>query len=200
LRKLGKGQELIELTLSPQARKKWVDAPVTMEARLVTTTIKGREVKLLTSMTDPKRYIGADIAELYSHRWEIELGYREMKQYMLQGAITLRSKTPALVTQELWGMLLAYNLLRFMMCQMAYSLKSVMPYQIGFKQASIFLMSQLQLLPAVAAGRYPEILRYIIDMAESFVLPERRERSYPRAVKKRPSRYATRPSRKRELS
>ena len=40
----------------------------------------------------------------------------------------------------------------------------------------------------------------ILDMAESFVLPERRERSYPRAVKKRPSRYATRPSRKRELS
>ncbi len=40
LRKLGKGQELIELILSPQAPKKWVDAPVTMEARLVTTTIK----------------------------------------------------------------------------------------------------------------------------------------------------------------
>ncbi|WP_337914476.1 transposase, partial [Vibrio cholerae] len=84
---------------------------------------------LLTSMTDPKRYIGADIAELYSHRWEIELGYREMKQYMLQNSLTLRSKTPALVKQELWGMLLAYNLLRFMMCQMAYSLDTVMPYQ-----------------------------------------------------------------------
>lgn len=53
--KLGKGQELIELALSPQAWKKWIDAPVTMEARSVTTTIKGREVKLLTSMTDPKR-------------------------------------------------------------------------------------------------------------------------------------------------
>ncbi|EMO0969892.1 transposase, partial [Vibrio cholerae] len=73
------------------------------------------------------------IAELYSHRWEIELGYREMKQYMLQNSLTLRSKTPALVKQELWGMLLAYNLLRFMMCQMAYSLDTVMPYQIGFK-------------------------------------------------------------------
>ncbi|MEG9398274.1 IS4 family transposase, partial [Vibrio cholerae] len=52
-------------------------------------------------------------------------------------------------------------------------------------------------LPAVSPGRYPEVLRYILDMAESFVLPERRERSYPRAVKKRPNRYATRPSRKR---
>ncbi|EJL6296938.1 IS4 family transposase, partial [Vibrio cholerae] len=116
---------------------------------------------------------------------EIELGYREMKQYMLQNSLTLRSKTPALVKQELWGMLLAYNLLRFMMCQMAYSLDTVMPYQIGFKQASIFLVSQLQMLPAVAPGRYPEVLRYILDMAESFVLPERRERTYPRAVKKR---------------
>ncbi|WP_017016011.1 IS4 family transposase, partial [Enterovibrio norvegicus] len=105
----------------------------TLEARLITTKVKGKEVKLLTSMTDPKRYIGADIAELYSHRWEIELGYREMKQYMLQNSLTLRSKTPALVKQELWGMLLAYNLLRFMMCQMAYSLNTVMPYQIGFK-------------------------------------------------------------------
>ncbi|RGP94902.1 hypothetical protein BC352_19575 [Vibrio cholerae] len=51
------------------------------------------------------------------------------------------------------------------------------------------------MLPAVAPGRYPEVLRYILDMAESFVLPERRERTYPRAVKKRPNRYATRPSR-----
>ncbi|OEF55199.1 IS4 family transposase [Enterovibrio norvegicus] len=197
LRKLGRGQELIELSLTAQAKKKWADAPDTLEARLITTKVKGKEVKLLTSMTDPKRYIGADIAELYSHRWEIELGYREMKQYMLQNSLTLRSKTPALVKQELWGMLLAYNLLRFMMCQMAYSLNTVMPYQIGFKQASIFLVSQLQMLPAVAPGRYPEVLRYILDMAESFVLPERRERTYPRAVKKRPSRYATRPSRRR---
>ncbi len=198
--KLGKGQELVELKLSPQARKKWADAPETLQARLITKTIKGKEVKLLTSMTDPMRYPGADIAELYSHRWEIELGYREMKQYMLQNNLTLRSKTPELVTQELWGMLLAYNLLRFMMCQMAYSLKSVMPYQIGFKQASIFLLSQLQLLPAVAPGRIPEVMNYILDMAESFILPDRKERSYPRAVKKRPSRYATRPLKKRKLS
>lgn len=200
VRSLGRGQFLVELSLSPQAKNKWADAPETLQARLVTTQVKGKEIKLLTSMTDPQRYIGADIAELYSHRWEIELGYREMKQYMLQATLTLRSKTPALVKQELWGMLLAYNLLRFMMCQMAYSLNSVMPYQLGFKQASIFLISQLQILPAVAAGRYPEVLKYILDMGESFVLPERRERSYPRAVKKRPNRYATRPSRKRTLA
>lgn len=196
LRQLGRGQELVELTLSPQAKKKWHDAPETLEARLITKTIKGKEVRLLTSMTDPLRYPGQDIAELYSHRWEIELGYREMKQYMLQNTLTLRSKKPELVEQELWGMLLAYNLLRFLMCQMAYDQNKVMPYQIGFKQASLFLIGQLQQLPSVAPGRLPEVMNYILDMAESFTLPERRERSYPRAVKRRPSRYATRPSKR----
>ncbi|PMM07674.1 transposase [Vibrio breoganii] len=193
LRKLGRGQELVELKLSPQAKKKWDDAPETLQARLITKTIKGKEVRLLTSMTDSMRYPGKDIAELYSHRWEIELGYREMKQYMLQNNLTLRSKKPELITQELWGMLLAYNLLRFLMCQMAYDQNKVMPYQIGFKQASLFLVGQLQLLPAVAPGRIPEVMNYILDMAESFTLPARRDRSYPRAVKRRPSRYATRP-------
>jgi hypothetical protein len=195
--KLGRGQELVELKLSPQAQKKWADAPKTIQARLITKNIKGKEVRLLTSMTDAMKYPGADIAELYSHRWEIELGYREMKQYMLQNQLTLRSKTPELVTQELWGMLVAYNLLRFLMCQMAYNQKSVMPYQIGFKQASLFLIGQLQLLPAVAPGRIPEVMSYILDMSESFILPERRERAYPRAVKKRPCRYATRPPKRR---
>ena len=197
LSKVGRGQELVELKLSPQAQKKWGDAPQTLQARLITKTIKGKEVRLLTSMIDTMKYPGADIAELYSHRWEIELGYREMKQYMLQNQLTLRSKKPELVNQELWGMLVAYNLLRFMMCQMAYQQKSVMPYQIGFKQASLFLVGQLQLLPAVAPGRIPEVLNYIMEMSESFILPERRERSYPRAVKKRPCRYATRPPRRR---
>ncbi len=196
VRKLGRGQELVELKLSPQAKKKWHDAPEILEARLITKVVKGKEIRLLTSMTDPLRYPGKDIAELYSHRWEIELGYREMKQYMLQNNLTLRSKKPELVIQELWGMLLAYNLLRFLMCQMAYAQNKVMPYQIGFKQASLFLIGQLQLLPAVAPGRIPEVMNYILDMAESFTLPERRDRSYPRAVKRRPSRYATRPSKR----
>ncbi|MFA0202490.1 IS4 family transposase, partial [Vibrio breoganii] len=70
LRKLGRGQELVELKLSPQAKKKWDDAPETLQARLITKTIEGKEVRLLTSMTDSMRYPGKDIAELYSHRWE----------------------------------------------------------------------------------------------------------------------------------
>ncbi|QGR07202.1 IS4 family transposase, partial [Pantoea phytobeneficialis] len=84
------------------------------------------------------------------------------------------------------------NLLRFMMAQMAYSLKNVEPYQMGFKQAALYLTGQLSILPAVAPGKIPRIINEIMEMAGSFVLPKRRQRHYPRAVKKRPKRYAFR--------
>lgn len=198
LRKLGAGHEQVELTLSPQARKKWPDAPEVLTARLISKEINGKRIQILTSMCEPHRYPVADIVDLYSHRWEIEHGFREMKQHLLNNELTLRSKKPELIRQELWGVVLAYNLLRFMMVQMAYSLKGVEPYQIGFKQASLYLTAQLSLLPAVAPGKIPGVMNKILAMAGSFVLPARRLRHYPRAVKKRPQRYASRHTKKRE--
>ncbi|WP_448622912.1 IS4 family transposase [Dickeya fangzhongdai] len=82
VRKLGKGDHLVTLKTSPQARKKWPELGDTMTARLLTVTRKGKVFYLLTSMTDAMRYPGVEMAELYSHRWEIELGYREIKQTM----------------------------------------------------------------------------------------------------------------------
>lgn len=183
------GDELIELTPSPQARKKWPTLPATLRARLLTKLLKGKPVKILTSLLDTKRFPAADIVDLYAHRWEIELGYREMKQYLLQNRLTLRSKTPALIRQELWGVLLAYNLLRFQMAQMAYSLKSVEPNELSFTLAANFIIKELTLMPAVSPGRIPEVIRSIQEMAPAFVLPHRRERKYPRMVKRRPQRY-----------
>ncbi|MGE6235395.1 transposase, partial [Aeromonas media] len=100
VRKLGRQDALVQLKTSPQARKKWPQLPETMVARL------------LTSMVDPMRFPGADIIALYGHRWEIKLGYREMKHSLQQHKLTLRSKKAAGIRQELWGVLLAYNLLR----------------------------------------------------------------------------------------
>lgn len=115
-----------------------------------------------------------------------------MKQHLLNNELTLRSRKPELIEQELWGVVLAYNLLRFMMAQMAYSLKGIEPCQLGFKQASLYLTAQLSLLPAVAPGKIPKIINEMLEMAASFVLPVRRMRCYPRAVKKKPQRYALR--------
>ncbi len=191
VRKLCSGNELVELSTSPQARKKWPGLPHTIEARLLSKTVKGKRVQILTSMVDSKRYPPADIVDLYTHRWEIELGYREMKQQLMQNRLTLRSKKPDMVRQELWGVLLAYNLLRFAMAQMAYSLKGVEPNQLSFSQSYGFIIKELTILPAVSPGKVPAVINDMMAMAKAFVLPHRRERSYPRAVKKRPQKYPT---------
>ncbi|MFT5709291.1 MAG: IS4 transposase [Oceanospirillaceae bacterium] len=85
--------------------------------------MKGKLYSILTSITDPLLYPVANIADLYAHRWEIELGFREMKQYMLNNQLTLRSKKPEMIEQELWDVLLSYNLIRFQMAKMSHSLK-----------------------------------------------------------------------------
>jgi len=187
--RLCRGNWLVELTTSPQARQQWPGLPDTLPARLLTRLVKGKPVRLLTSMTDSRRYPATDIVDLYSYRWEIELGYREMKQHLLHNRLTLRSQLPDMVRQELWGVLLAYNLLRFQMAQMAYSLKGVEPNELSFTQAAAFLIRQLSMLPAVSPGRVPEVMQTITDMAPAFVLPYRRERHYPRAVRRRPQKY-----------
>ena len=198
IRKLASGSALVELTTSPPARKKWPTLPETLQARLLSKTIKGKRVEILTSMLDVQRYPSADIVELYTYRWEIELGYREMKQHLMHNRLTLRSKKPEMVRQELWGVLLAYNLLRFAMGQMAYSLKNIEPNQLSFTQATAFLIKELTLLPAVSPGRVPETINRIIEMAPAFILPDRRERCYPRVVKRRPQKYPVRLDRRKK--
>lgn len=115
VRRLGKQDALITLKTSPQARKQWEGLPDTLTVRLVSRKVNGVERQVVTSMTDAMRYPAADIAELYKHRWEIELGYREAKQYLCGNRWTLRSKLPEMVRQELWGILLTYNLVRYQM-------------------------------------------------------------------------------------
>jgi IS4 transposase len=189
VRKLGRLDKIINIKTSPQARKKWPDLPEAIEARLVTRTIKGKEYTVITSMTDPMRFPVADIADLYAHRWEIELGYREMKQYMLKNELTLRSKKPEMIRQELWGALLAYNLIRFQIGKMAYSLDSILPIQLSFSRASAYIIQQLSIMPHLSPGKIPKVVNDMLIMAESFLLPERGERSCPRIVKSRPKRY-----------
>lgn len=57
-------------------------------------------------------YSAKAIANLYQERWEIELGFRDIKSSMQQNAVTLRSKKIDLIYQEVWGLLLAYNVIR----------------------------------------------------------------------------------------
>ncbi|AJI83795.1 transposase InsG for insertion sequence element IS4 [Yersinia enterocolitica] len=69
--------------------------------------------------------------------------------------LTLRSKKPELVEQELWGVLLGYNLVRYQMIKMARALKGYWPNQLSFSESCGMVMRMLMTLQGASPGRIP---------------------------------------------
>ena len=186
-----KGDCTIRMPVSPRARQLHPHLPSHWQARLIEVQLGARTRRFITSLTDATRYPSRELAQLYAKRWEIELGFREIKQSLQAGEFVLRSKQPALVRQELWGVLIAYTLLRRLMRQMAEHVK-VAPSRMGFHVAAIAIIDVLRFAPLQSAATLPRRLALLFEQAPLFVIPERRlARSYPRAVKRRPSKYPT---------
>ena len=121
---------------------------------------------------------------MYRQRWEIELGFREIKQSMQQGQGVLRSKQPDLVMQEVWGVLIAHTLLRRWMRLMAQHV-AVAPTRISFHTAQHAIVGAINAVHLARAGTLPQHLQRLLEQARYFVLPPRRtDRSFPREVKR----------------
>lgn len=109
---------------------------------------------------------------------------------MLENRLTLRSRLPELVKQELWGILLTYNLIRYQMVELCFNLKgNYLPYQLSFKGTLAHVSALLVVLPYSTPGAIPRQLKGF-NMAENLILEGRRKRTFPRTVKPRPQRYA----------
>jgi hypothetical protein len=189
VRTLGRGDWLVERDVHRNAQAKDPTLPERWEMRAIRYQRKGfKPQTLLTSLLDPAAYPASEIAALYHERWEIELGYDEVKTVMLAREETTRSKTPRGVAQELWGLALAYNLVRLEMERIAEE-AGVTPDRISFKSALMYIEHALATLSLDSAGRIPERLRQLREDVAHFVLPKRRPRSYPRAVKIKMSNY-----------
>lgn len=189
IKSLGRNDKLIRLYTSGHARKRFDELPASIEARLITKTIKGKNCQVLTSMVDPMRFPGSEIVELYSYRWEIELGFREMKQTMLNSEYTLRSKLPEMVEQEMWGLLLAYNLIRSAMTEAA-ARKEIWPNQLSFSGCSSSVVAFLMTVQLTSPGKLPNLYDSLINQLGHYQLPVRREdRAYPRWIKPKQSKY-----------
>ncbi len=79
---------------------------------------KSETFRLITSILDPDQASAEDLAAAYHQRWEIETSFREIEVQLL-GTNGLRSKTPELVRQELWGLFLAHYAIRAFMAEAA---------------------------------------------------------------------------------
>jgi hypothetical protein len=152
---------------------------------------------LLTSLLDATAYPAAELAALYHERWELELTFDELKTHTLDRVEALRSKAPERVEQEVWGLLLAYNLVRVVMYQAARR-AGAPPLRLSFRHALLTLRGFWHTAWLTPPGALPRRIEALLDELALFVLPERRPRRYPRAVKIKMSNYPRkRPRRQR---
>lgn len=75
--------------------------------------------RLITTILDPDPASAAELAALYQERWEIETALDELKTHLRGGGIVLRSKTPELVRQEFYGLMMAHYAVRGLMHEAA---------------------------------------------------------------------------------
>ncbi len=121
LRDLPDGSWLAHLRASTPAAAR-LEEP--MLVRVVDYTIEdGRDnptsYRLFTTLTDPGEVTAVDLAAAYTQRWEIELAFDELKTHQRGPRTVLRSKSPDLVLQEIWGHLCCHYAIRCLMAQAA---------------------------------------------------------------------------------
>ena len=90
--------------------------------------------RLVTNILDPAHAPALELAALYHERWEIEGVFDEFKTHLRANSTVLRSKTPDLVLQELWGLLLAHFAIRQLMAQAAWP-RGLDPDRLSFTHA-----------------------------------------------------------------
>ena len=90
--------------------------------------------RLLTNVLEPDQAPAQELAALYHERWEIEGVFDEFKTHLRANSTVLRSKTPDLVQQELWGLLLAHFAVRQLMAQAAWD-RGLDPDRLSFSHA-----------------------------------------------------------------
>jgi len=76
---------------------------------------------VITTILDPEDVTAPEVAAAYNERWEYEISLKEIENQMLEPGAGLRSKSPELVRQELWGLLLAHYAIRSLMAEAAHS-------------------------------------------------------------------------------
>jgi hypothetical protein len=196
LHEYAKGDSLVEIRTTDEALAQDPSLPRTWQARAIRYQRPGFPPRtLLTSLLDAEQYPAQELIELYHERWELELAYDELKTEMFCAEVTLRSKSPDAVRQELWGALIGFNLVRLEMERVAEEAK-VAPTRISFVASLALIRDEWQWSSQTRSpGAIPKHLRHLRDRLKRFILPPRRsERRYPRAVKNDYRRY---PRRKR---
>ncbi len=113
-KRLPDGSYVSQIYPSPQDRRHNTHGVTVRVIEYQLQDVPGSEpiYRLLTTVLDHQQAPAQELAALYHERWEIETALDELKTHLRGARIVLRSKTPELVRQEFYGLLLAHFAIR----------------------------------------------------------------------------------------
>ena len=135
-RRLADGSYLSRIYPSEKDRRQQTNAIAVrvIEYRLEGVADAEPIYRLATTVLAPQQAPAQEMAALYHERWEIETALDELKTHLRGARIILRSKTPDLVRQEFYGLLLAHFAVRGLMHEAALT-ANVDPDRLSFIHA-----------------------------------------------------------------
>lgn len=153
-RRLDDGSYLSRIYASPKDRRKNLGG---VAVRVVEYRLEGIDdtediYRLTTAILDPALAPANELAALYHERWEIETAFDELKTHLKGARIVLRSKTPELVLQECYGLLMAHFAIRGLMHEAALK-DDIDPDRLSFVHAVRVVKRKLPIYSSFPPGR-----------------------------------------------
>ena len=164
-----------------------------IDAEITVTTRAGSHTgvyRLITSLLDPRRHPAQALIRLYHERWEIETAYLELKSSILGGRV-LRARTPTGIDQEIYALLVTYQILRTAMTD-ATNTAQVDPDRASFTTALHAARDQVVQAAGVIADTIIDLVGRIGRQVLNNLMPDRRPRVNTRTVKRAISKYNAR--------
>ena len=151
--------------------------------------------RLATTILDHELAPAAELAALYHERWKIETALDELKTHLRGAHIVLRSKTPDLVRQEFYGLLMAHFAVRGLMHEAALRADHD-PDRLSFLHAVRVVRRKMAAFGAIPRGR-KEFHNAVLDEILDESAASSRNRRNPRGVKRKMSNFPLRRGYKR---
>jgi hypothetical protein len=163
-----------------------------IDAEITIATRAGRPrtgtYRLITTLLDPDRYPAFELVQLYHERWEIETAYLELKSSILGGRV-LRARTPTGVNQEVYALLITYQILRTAMADATTTQPGTDPdrasFTIALNTARDLVVQAANIIADTVIDLIGKIGRIVLDN----LMPDRRIRLNDRTVKRAMSKY-----------
>lgn len=187
LRRLPDGSRLVAVSVRAKGQPHRIVRSLTLREIRVRVTCPGhraQELRLWTSLLDPRSAPAGELARLYAQRWEHELYYRQLK-HQLRKSELLQSHTVETAAQEIAALVLASALLARARQRAAAGKAEVL--RVSFMKI-LELMRPLWLTlqlgsDLLSASQKQQLTERFLRHARRYLVPPRRSRSCPRAVR-----------------